>query len=666
MKNLKIVMTFIYLLTFCPALNAVSSAEENLLSVLDAAEKHNLSMIFEKPSPFPVYDGGSEKWVNYEKYGKFINAGTEKYVYEISDLEGLKAASGEGIYPNTQSVLNSPDYKTLERKLKGNKWKFVNNENYQTNFYKWAVVNEDPGIKLYYAAFALEKSGNFAHAVKAYYACVVFFPMTVGYTQWQTPWYIAPACVARIKHITREHPELGVKLEGADIRIKNIFDNDTKNDVFYVNPGKLIPSSDEDFKRKYTEPESSGIKKTEGNGKVRLIQYNNGNFRLNVNGKPYVIRGISYSPSKIGLSPDYGTLNNLRDWSYDDYNKNKKIDGPYDAMVDANRNEKKNDGEYSVGDFALMKEMGINTLRLYHYADLNKELLKDGYEKYGFMYLMGNLVGMYGIDSNAGWYDGTDYTDREQKQHMLNSIRNMVEEYKDEPYILMWVLGNENNYGSIGEPGVSVGSACKAPKQPEAYYAFINECAKLIKSLDSQKRPVAISNGDLYLLDYCAKNAPEIDVYGANVYRGEAGFGPVWQDVAREYGKAVLITEYGCPAYAKKWDIARIEAGQADYHRGNWNDIEDNLAGIEGGAGNALGGVIFSWVDEWWKAGPAFDASMHDTESQWEGPFLDGKAYEEWFGLCSQGNGRQSPFKRQLRKAYFMYRDLWEKYKNKN
>jgi beta-glucuronidase len=48
------------------------------------------------------------------------------------------------------------------------------------------------------------------------------------------------------------------------------------------------------------------------------------------------------------------------------------------------------------------------------------------------------------------------------------------------------------------------------------------------------------------------------------------------------------------------------------------------------------------------------------------GPFLDGGAYEEWFGLCSQGDGKDSPFKRQLRKAYFMYRDLWKNYRTNN
>ena len=40
--------------------------------------------------------------------------------------------------------------------------------------------------------------------------------------------------------------------------------------------------------------------------------------------------------------------------------------------------------------------------------------------------------------------------------------------------------------------------------------------------------------------------------------------------------------------------------------------------------------------------------------------FPDGWSSEEWFGIFSQGDGEQSPFLRQPREAYFLYRDkLW-------
>ena len=33
--------------------------------------------------------------------------------------------------------------------------------------------------------------------------------------------------------------------------------------------------------------------------------------------------------------------------------------------------------------------------------------------------------------------------------------------------------------------------------------------------------------------------------------------------------------------------------------------------------------------------------------------------HEEWFGIVGQGSGRNSPFERNLRLAYWMYREMW-------
>jgi beta-glucuronidase len=386
--------------------------------------------------------------------------------------------------------------------------------------------------------------------------------------------------------------------------------------------------------------------------------------------KPYAVKGMTYGPNLVGLTPqtimagtygpdssgEYphpGDVNNTTAWTWDDYNKNGLADGPFEAWADANRNEKQDKNEKNAGDFALMKAMGVNTLRIYHSKGLNKDILKTGYEKYDFMYLMGNLIGMYAIDNGVGWEKGTDYSNPVCQKAMLDSIKQMMKDFKDEPYVLAWVLGNENNYSWFGATNVQ--------SNPEAYYKFANECAKLIKSLDPHKRPVIISNGDIGFIDYFAKYCPDIDVFGANVYRGEAGFGSFWQDVLRKLAKPALITEYGCPAYAKGWSQARREEGQASYHRGNWIDIEDNMAGVKGGSGGALGGIIFEWSDEWWKLEGDSDPNVHDEATNSDMPFMDGGGYEEWFGIAGIGDGKDSVFKRQLRKAYFAYRKLWNK-----
>ena len=287
----------------------------------------------------------------------------------------------------------------------------------------------------------------------------------------------------------------------------------------------------------------------------------------------------------------------------------------------------------AVGDFQLLKDMGVNTLRLYHHG-YNKKLLQDLYQHYGIRVIMGDFLGAYTIGSEAEWNAGTDYRNLDQQKKMLESVRQMVEEYKDEPYILFWVLGNENNYGN----------ANNSREVPDVYYAFLNKAAKLIKSIDSN-HPVALSNGDLLFIDKAAKLCPDVDIFGANSYRGYHGVGDSFsRDVKDEWGKPILISEFGCPAYHRHRSQEEAEKLQADYLRGDWEDIERNLAGGSG-EGNAIGGVLFEWLDEWWKAGspPTFDPGVHDTVGQFAGPFPDGWSYEEWYGIVSRVTGRTAP-----------------------
>ena len=116
-----------------------------------------------------------------------------------------------------------------------------------------------------------------------------------------------------------------------------------------------------------------------------------------INGKPTMINAIAYEPTPVGESAHDGTR---KDWMFADDNKNGKIDGPYDAWVDKNKNNEQDIDEKVVGDFQLLKEMGANAFRHYHGAS-NKELLRTAYEDYGIMSIVGNFLGMYAVGSGA-------------------------------------------------------------------------------------------------------------------------------------------------------------------------------------------------------------------------------------------------------------------------
>ncbi|MBN1914152.1 MAG: hypothetical protein JW788_07120 [Candidatus Omnitrophica bacterium] len=599
-----------------------------------------------KPTQIILSDKGSDDFIDYADFGEFQNIGTKEYRYIIKDQAGLAEAVGEGIYPNTSSVRRDPQYKKAreEKRLEGSHWDYVQSPDLEAGFLKWATSSEPQGVKLFYTGFVLEKSGLIKHAIKCYYAILVHYPQSFGWTYWNTPWYVGQAAISKIDYLLSRNPQLGYKLEGADIRIINGYDNDLSNDIFVVNPGKLVKAGlSVKPKKNLPSDASKNIKKKRGKGKVRLVQYKTGDWQMLVEGQPFVIKAITYTPTKVGQSPDEGTMGN---WMEEDFNKNLRIDGPYDAFVDKNANNIQDEDEPAVGDFKLMQEMGVNAIRLYHHPHkVNKELLRDLYRNYGIRVIMGDFLGKYALGSGAAWNPGTDYNNQEHKKNMMASAVSMVLEHKDEPYILFWLLGNENVYGY----------ACNADKEPDAFFKFANEVAKAIKTLDPE-HPVGICSGDTLFLDRFAKNAPDIDMFGTNAYRGNYGFGRLWQSVKEEADIPAFITEFGCPAYAEGKSEKQAEAEQAEYHRGCWQDIENNMA-FSQGAGNAVGGIVFEWLDEWWKA---YEPSKHDTKGLFTGPFPDGFMHEEWLGICGQGNGRLSPYLRQLRQAYYTYKKMWQ------
>jgi len=619
--------------------------------------------------------------VPYETYGKFENLATPQYRYSISDHVGLTHAVGEGIYPNSD-VFKDPAYLALmkEGKLTGSQWHYVDTPTAALNFYKWASCSEDPGVKQFYCALMLERANNLEAAVKALYAVAVHFPKSVGLTYYNTPWYMGPAALDRMEEILRRHPQLKMEWTGGEIRIQNRFDTQTSNDVYSTDPGRLIrltsspAASGGGTRAKLGSPTGSlgddglNVTQTIGGPKVQLKKYANHHWQLFVDGKPFQIKGITYSVTPVGLSPDRGTWDVSKDWQMVDTNHNGLHDGLFESYIDKNGNGVRDPDEPVVGDAQLLKDLGVNTLRAYHHL-YNKELFRRLYKDYGFYILCGDVLGGYAIGSGANWKEGTDYRVPAQQERMLAGVRQMVEDYKDEPYILMWVLGNENVYGVGNNSG----------QYPEAFYSLVDRAAQLIHQLDPT-RPVAIANGDELYLDILKEKAPHIDVFGANVYRGDEGFGrSLMKDVQEQLDKPFMVTEFGAPAYAEGYPEDQAEAYQAMYLANNWEDLQANMAGR--GVGNALGGVLFEFMDEWWKANsdlplkiqkerPEWYASKsalyknlqpenHDKVPQFGLPYLDGWSYEEWFGLVSQGSGKGSPFARVLRPAYYRMKRVW-------
>ena len=601
---------------------------------------------------FELASPGSRQVVDYTQYGEFKNVDTENYVYEVRDADGLARASGEGVPPDA-SILEDLAFKIYySEHPHEDPWKHRNGSP-QEDLFAWSQASGmDDGARLFYTAEALRRGGHIVQALKAYHAIVVLYPKAIV---WAADhgfyWYVAPEAIYRARKLCATYPELGFQLEGAFVDVRRGIDGKPGSDRVRTRPGAFVKTPVHK-----AGPAEFDIVEERGKGKVRLARYKNGDWRMLVDGKPFVVKGVTYSCTTVGESAH---ALNLRPWFKLDDNKNGKNDGMFDSWIDENRDGvQQNAVEPVVGDAALLQRMGANAIRVYHGVDAwgkyqpeeyDKELMRTLQKEYGVYFILGDFVGAYTVGSQARWDIGTDYTDAAEIRSMLDSVRAMVMDHKDEPYVLMWLLGNENQHPN---------THTQAYEDPEAYARFLNEAAKMIHQIDPD-HPVAVCNLNFQNLAELGKLAPQIDIYGANIYSGAYAMGSVWHLAKEYYGRPVLITEFGCDAYAQ--GRGPDEEAQADYFRQNWEDIALNMSGNRG-EGNAIGGVVFEWMDEWWKSarGDAWgDPFVHNAESDTMNPFPDSWANEEWLGVMGQGDGKESHFLREKRKVYDEIARMW-------
>ncbi|MDD4980050.1 MAG: hypothetical protein PHC54_02100 [Candidatus Omnitrophica bacterium] len=383
---------------------------------------------------------------------------------------------------------------------------------------------------------------------------------------------------------------------------------------------------------------------------VYIQKLKNSRYQLMVERKPYVVRGVCYNPIPIGANHEY-------DW-WSDSNKPWLIDGK------------------------LMQEMGANTVRLYQVhenAEEVKTVIRDLYERYGIRTILGHWLGFWE-------YPCPLYADKGFQDRIKGEVLAMVSTYKDEPGLLLWILGNENNYSCWGR--VNPWSDDGIDKEPDPqkkclmradiYYSFVNELAKEIHKIDPE-HPVALGNGELIGLDIANKACPDIDLVACIIYRGKT-FGNLFQSLKLSFDKPILLSEIGADSYNAHKNV-EDQNMQAFFLESQWRQIYENLARNKKGAGNCLGGAIFEWTDEWWKhnEGDPEGWKMHNTEAGWSSGsyYFDIQApnnmnmNEEYFGIVALSQDLEGGIDKRIpKKSYYVIREFWknpvEKPKAKN
>lgn len=347
-------------------------------------------------------------------------------------------------------------------------------------------------------------------------------------------------------------------------------------------------------------------------------------FLLEVNGKNFFINGMNWDYFPIGTNFNYSL------W--------KQPDDVIRAGLDY--------------EMALLKNMGVNSIRMY--TGVPPRWIKYIYENYGIYTMLNHSFGRYGLTLKGAWTPNTDYSNPLVRELLMSEVKAMVAEYKSTPGLLLFLLGNENNYGLFWRGAETENIPVQdrnSTKDAYHLYKLFNDAVKEMKAIDPS-HPMAICNGDLLFSDIIAKECTDIDILGINTYRGLT-FTDLYEKAKSQINKPVMLTEFGADAYntlANQED----QAYQAKVLVSNWKEIYANAAGM-GKNGNSLGGFTFQFSDGWWKTGQTTFLDQHDATASWsnggyQNDFVEGEnnMNEEWFGICAKG-------KTNLRGTYELY-----------
>ncbi len=351
-------------------------------------------------------------------------------------------------------------------------------------------------------------------------------------------------------------------------------------------------------------------------GEVTVKKDSDG-MRLMVDGQEFMVNGMNWDYFPIGTN-----------YSYSLWNQSEDV---IKAALDA--------------EMSMLKNMGVNSVRMY--TGVQPKWIQYIYENYGIYTMLNHSFGRYGLTIDGAWVAVTDYRDKATQELLLQEVTELAQTYKDTPGLLLFLLGNENNYGLFWAgaetedfPDEDEVRQFVGEQRGRPMYKLMNEAAKKMKAIDGS-RPIAICNGDLLFAEIVAEECKDVDIYGTNMYRG-VSFGDAFSRVKKELDMPILFTEFGADAYNAK-ENQEDQVSQAYYMVGNWREIYENAAGL-GLSGNSIGGYTFQFSDGWWKFGQTENLSVHDNNASWSnGGYLrdyeegENNMNEEWFGICAKG-----------------------------
>ena len=292
--------------------------------------------------------------------------------------------------------------------------------------------------------------------------------------------------------------------------------------------------------------------------------------KMIVDGKPFYMKGICYHPVKIG-----------------------KTKRSFETLTE---------------DLTLMKEAGINTIRVYEPID-NIQVL-DELHNAGI-----KVVISFG------------YNQKGRFDIVSGTFINYIRKYKDHDAILMWELGNEYNYNPQWFGG-----------DINNWYKSMEFVAQIIQ-LEDPSRLVSSAHGDLPSVD-ALNIAPSIQIWGMNVYRWDQpqSIFEEWEAIS---DKPMYFAELGADSYMTK-STENYKKGENQLAQADANRII--LEKVLSNNDKNIGSFIFQFTDGLWKAGNPKKQDTGGSAPNSDGTPYDGTANEEFWGIVDINRNKKITF----------------------
>ena len=241
------------------------------------------------------------------------------------------------------------------------------------------------------------------------------------------------------------------------------------------------------------------------------------------------------------------------------------------------------------------------------------------------------------------WVNGSQsFADPVVRENLLRDFSTMVHSLRGYPSVLLWNLGNEQNYNFLSGEAVY-------------WYDLVQEFAIAAFEIEgAYYHPVCASNGDIANIGDPSVHATDafltyMDLWGLNIYK--QNLGPSFGIYRTRTQKPIVVTEFGIDALDNRTKF-EYEDVQALVDSMNWVQIR-------AAADVCVGATVFEFTDEWWKAG---NPSSHDYGGYQTTEHPDGYSNEEWWGLIAvtpgpSGSGVDTW---RPRKVYRMFQRIWQ------